>query len=446
VTEYISNQSIADLRGNSSKIRDQHILSNQSITKPLSYAVDSAVKRKFAAAKVRYRDRYQGSPDVMKDTRNSDNASFEVAKCIYSPNPEKKRDFMNCSPTNRSNIFDRGQSSEGHRNSNLSKAKEKLQTIICSVGLNTAKKGFSASPNRHNNSIQSIANKIRLTPRKSPFLNFEGSQKGLTSRKILKHNRSSGVLRKSGKENISAINNANLSSNASASKHTPVLTMRKPKVRWEGDSWANINNELSFGDCLGQGSFARVYEAFDKKTQLPVAVKVIDKREVPDQHRRKMIEEEIDILFKMEHPSIVKALRMIEDNKRIFIVMERCGEYTLSRFARKFRGGRFKEAEAKLIFKQVVSAVAYIHRLGFCHRDLKMTNILMDRHLVVKVIDFGFATADSRELHMYCGTPSYMAPEIVNRDAYNGRPVDVWALGVVLFKLFSGEYPFGGIL
>ena len=88
--------------------------------------------------------------------------------------------------------------------------------------------------------------------------------------------------------------------------------------------------------------------------------------------------------------------------------------------------------------------VREIHNKGYCHRDLKVTNMLIDQNSQVKIIDFGFACKADKMLNMYCGTRSYMPPELVNKFQYYGKPMDMWSLGVVLFKLLVGDYPFGG--
>ena len=146
----------------------------------------------------------------------------------------------------------------------------------------------------------------------------------------------------------------------------------------------------------------------------------------------------------MNHDNIVKMIRLLEDHKRVFFITELCGSNTLSRFCRKKQLKRLGDQEARYVFKQVLDGVQYIHDMGFCHRDLKMTNILIDTSGAVKIIDFGFATTGFGEHKMYCGTPSYMAPEIVDKKSYDGKRVAVWALGVVLYKLLTGDYPFGG--
>lgn len=95
------------------------------------------------------------------------------------------------------------------------------------------------------------------------------------------------------------------------------------------------------------------------------------------------------------------------------------------------------------MFAPILRAVNYLHSQGIAHRDLKLTNMLVDREFRVKLIDFGFADNTRRTLKAYCGTPSYMAPELVQKKEYVGTAVDIWALGVVLFKMLTGEYAFG---
>ena len=108
--------------------------------------------------------------------------------------------------------------------------------------------------------------------------------------------------------------------------------------------------------------------------------------------------------------------------------------------------GRLQEVEARRIFRGVLSAIDYIHRLGFVHRDIKLENVLIDGNRKVKITDFGFSRAfhANTQLQTSCGSPLYAAPEILFGASYNGPEVDVWSLGVVLYSLLTGDVPFKG--
>jgi serine/threonine protein kinase len=105
------------------------------------------------------------------------------------------------------------------------------------------------------------------------------------------------------------------------------------------------------------------------------------------------------------------------------------------------------EPEAKYLFKQVVSAIHYCHSRCITHRDIKLENILLnEKKNQVKLIDFGFSTCipNDKKVKLFCGTPSYMAPEIVSKKEYTGPPADVWGLGVLYYALLCGKFPFKG--
>lgn len=215
-------------------------------------------------------------------------------------------------------------------------------------------------------------------------------------------------------------------------------------ISWRDDVVLDVEKELTFTTCVGQGSFAKVYEGIDKRTKQQVAIKVIDKRKVVDAKRRLLIQTEVNLLAGLKHRNISEFYRLVEDHKRIFIVMQLCGTLTLNVFCRKFPDKRLNDEQAHALFVQIAKGVKYMHDHNVAHRDLKLTNILIDQDYIVKVIDFGFA-CEAEELHkMYCGTPSYMAPEIVERKLYSPKPTDIWSLGVVLYKLMTGDYAFGG--
>lgn len=215
-------------------------------------------------------------------------------------------------------------------------------------------------------------------------------------------------------------------------------------VLWRDDLKIDIENELEFISCLGQGSFAKVYEGIDKRNKMSVAVKVIDKRKITEPKRQALIQTEITLMSRLKHKNIGEFYRLIEDHKRIFIVMQLCGTLTLNQFCKQFQGRKLNEEQAFAIFSQIVKGVKFMHERGIAHRDLKLTNILIDSEYSVKVIDFGFACEAADRQKMYCGTPSYMAPEIVEKRLYYSKPTDIWSLGVILYKLLTAEYVFGG--
>ena len=104
------------------------------------------------------------------------------------------------------------------------------------------------------------------------------------------------------------------------------------------------------------------------------------------------------------------------------------------------------ETECAVIFRQVMSAIEYIHALDIFHRDIKLENILIEGKTgAVKLIDFGFSCLSKDKLKIFCGTPSYMSPEIVSKREYFGGPSDIWACGVLLYSLLFGTFPFKSV-
>lgn len=107
---------------------------------------------------------------------------------------------------------------------------------------------------------------------------------------------------------------------------------------------------------------------------------------------------------------------------------------------------RAGQANAMNIFKQLTLSVEYCHSKNICHRDIKLENIIIDDELNLKLIDFGFASLASKGklLNFFCGTPSYMPPEIVQKKEYIGFNADIWCLGILLYTLLCGSFPFRG--
>jgi len=208
----------------------------------------------------------------------------------------------------------------------------------------------------------------------------------------------------------------------------------------------NIKEEVLVKENLGSGSFSRVYSGFDRVLQKQVAIKIVQLDVLLDSRKLAMFEDEVRIATKISHPNLMKGYRVIKDKKRLYFITEYCGKATLKRIITDKKNGRMLESEARSIFVKLVDAVKHLHRRNICHRDIKLSNILVDKIDEVRIIDFGFATSSKLPLTLYCGTPCYMAPELIKREKYSGKSVDVWALGVLLFKIITGDYPFGGTL
>lgn len=208
------------------------------------------------------------------------------------------------------------------------------------------------------------------------------------------------------------------------------------------------NNALfgkyDLGRLLGCGAFAKVYHARNVRTGQSVAIKVINKKKLSSSSLASNIKREISIMRRLNHPNIVKLYEVLATKTKIYFVMEfvKGGEL----FA-KVAKGRFTEDLSRKYFQQLISAVGYCHSRGVFHRDLKPENLLVDENGNLKVSDFGLSALTDQIrpdglLHTLCGTPAYVAPEILSKKGYDGAKVDVWSCGVILFVLTAGYLPF----
>jgi len=205
-----------------------------------------------------------------------------------------------------------------------------------------------------------------------------------------------------------------------------------------------IMQRYELGKLLGQGTFAKVYHGRNLKNSMSVAIKVIDKEKVLKVGMIEQIKREISVMRLIRHPHVVELYEVMASKTKIYVVMEyvKGGE-----LFNKVSKGKLKHDEARRYFQQLISAVDYCHSRGVCHRDLKPENLLLDENGNLKVSDFGLsALAETKHqdglLHTTCGTPAYVAPEVINRKGYDGTKADIWSCGVILYVLLAGFLPF----
>ena len=197
-----------------------------------------------------------------------------------------------------------------------------------------------------------------------------------------------------------------------------------------------------FGRMIGRGAFGKVNIGLNILTGRIVAIKSFNKQNISNEKAKKKILYETNLMRGLYHPSVTKILETFETDKYMLIIMEYISGGNLQNFVKKRR--KLCEKTAKILYRQLIQGIKYIHSKGIVHRDIKLENILLDLNNIVKICDFGVGklTQKGQKLSDQCGTPVYMAPEIIKGDGYEGFPVDVWSSGVALYIMLSGNIPF----
>lgn len=200
-------------------------------------------------------------------------------------------------------------------------------------------------------------------------------------------------------------------------------------------------DEFDFISELGKGGYSVVYLVKHKETgrkyALKCAMKVKKGKDRSDRTRS-----EIKILSSLNHNRIIKLKGWFEDIDTIYLVLEYLSGGDLSKYFKKQLPS--KEIAIKIMY-QIIEAIQYCHQKGVLHRDIKLENILLDHNMNIKLTDFGLAVFKEKNEYLYdeVGTARYTAPELLTGNGYN-ESIDVWGIGVILFLLITGVYPFDG--
>ena len=198
---------------------------------------------------------------------------------------------------------------------------------------------------------------------------------------------------------------------------------------------------------LGSGSFGRVYLVTHKKTKAQYAIKAIDKRNKTNIEEKPYFRREVEVMYKIHHPNVVKLYGHFEDKNYCYFLMEYISKGNIYGLIPQDKKKRLNAQVVASLMKGVISAVYFLHNMNppIIHRDIKPENVLLSEKLEAKLTDFGWSNymEDDQKRNTVCGTPIYLAPEIIKEKGHDER-VDIWCIGVLLFELITGTVPFQG--
>lgn len=234
-------------------------------------------------------------------------------------------------------------------------------------------------------------------------------------------------------------NSANAAAGNGAMKNGAVQFQAQPLNHARVTKGKYTLTDFAIQRTLGTGSFGRVHLVQSKHNQRFYAVKVLKKAQVVKMKQVEHTNDERRMLQQVKHPFLITLWGTFQDSKNLYMVMDFVEGGELFSLLRKSQ--RFPNPVAKFYAAEVTLALDYLHSHNIIYRDLKPENLLLDRHGHLKITDFGFAKEVPDITWTLCGTPDYLAPEVVASKGYN-KSVDWWSLGILIFEMLCGFTPF----
>ena len=200
---------------------------------------------------------------------------------------------------------------------------------------------------------------------------------------------------------------------------------------------------------LGVGSFGKVFLVMHKVTKVKYAIKAIDKRNKNNIGSKPYFRREIEIMYKIHHPNVVRLFSHFEDNQNCYFIMEYISQGNFYNLLLKQKNKCLEPQMVAKLIKDIISAVYFLHQMNppIIHRDIKPENALLSENSVSKLTDFGWSNYindENEQRNTFCGTPIYLAPEMIQGTGHDER-VDIWCIGCLMFELLVGKPPFSGL-
>ncbi|XP_014781317.1 testis-specific serine/threonine-protein kinase 6 [Octopus bimaculoides] len=196
-------------------------------------------------------------------------------------------------------------------------------------------------------------------------------------------------------------------------------------------------------DTIGRGSYSKVKLGhISKNDPRQVAVKIINLLKAPEDFKESFLPRELENWPSLDHRHVIKFYEAFQIDQTLFMIIEFAPHGDMLKYIQA--NGNLPEMKRKLLMTQLCNGVKYLHDRDISHRDLKLENLLLDESNSIKITDFGFSKKVSGKnlSHTYCGSKSYAAPEILTGCPYNPFKSDIWAIGIILYIMSTGKFPF----